>query len=397
MKIIADENMPLVEEFFGGWGEVIRIPGREISAHHVADASLLLVRSVTCVDWTLLSNSRVKFVGTATIGTDHIDQQWLANNNIGFSAAPGCNAEGVVQYVMSVLDLAAENQQRDLRSFRVGIVGAGNVGGRLYRCLDRLGVECFVCDPFLNDPALPLCAIDELIEKCDVVSLHTPLTRQGEHPTEHLFGSSRLSSLNAGCVFINSSRGAVVDNAALSRVLQERSDLFVALDVWENEPEIDLALLQRIDVATPHVAGYSLEGKLRGTAMVYEAACRYFNRASSVSLTALTPVPEVSDIRFSEKPEKDNVFAMCRMASRVLYDVRSDDLRMRHALKDAQSISSAFDALRRQYPVRRENSSLNVLFPADERSRNASDPASVNENESQIFVARGFVVGNCYE
>ncbi|RRJ84468.1 4-phosphoerythronate dehydrogenase PdxB [Aestuariirhabdus litorea] len=361
MKIVADENMPLVREFFSAWGEVVPVAGREITADQVADADLLLVRSITRVDKALLGQSAVRFVGSATIGTDHVDRQWLQQQGIGFSAAPGCNAAAVVQYVLSVLATLCDWRQCTLASLSVGIVGAGNVGGRLYRQLSALGVECRINDPFLEDPNLPLCSLDEVLERSDVVSLHTPLTRSGPFPTWHLIGESQLERLSTGALLINSGRGAVVEQAALLKVLNRRPDLRVALDVWETEPDVDLTLLERVDLATPHIAGYSLEGRLRGTEMVYQAACAFFDRPQSCTLQQLMPRPLLQALQLScdtSPPESDD--ALGRRLGRLLYDVREDDLRMRQQLGASDQVALTFDRLRKNYPMRRENSSLSL-------------------------------------
>ncbi|WP_426416846.1 4-phosphoerythronate dehydrogenase [Aestuariirhabdus sp. LZHN29] len=361
MKIIADENMPLVEDFFSGWGSIVRVPGREINAAHLHGADLLLVRSITQVGQTLLQDSSVRFVGSATIGTDHIDREWLSQRGIGFSAAPGCNALAVVQYVLSVLATLCDWRQCTLPELRVGIVGAGNVGGRLYRQLSALGVRCRISDPFLDDPDLPLCQLDELMQSSDVVSLHTPLTCDGPHPTRYLLGREQLELLPEGALLINSGRGPVVDQEALLATMNSRTDLRVALDVWETEPAVYMPLLERVDLATPHIAGYSLEGRLRGTEMVYHGACDLFNKPRQRSLQQLMPSPQLERlVLHGGELQAADADALARRLCRLLYDVRDDDQRMRNHLRRCGNVAEEFDRLRKQYPERRENSSLTL-------------------------------------
>lgn len=358
LTIVADENIPLIEPFFAELGEVIRVPGRKISPEDVREADVLLVRSVTTVDAALLSGSRVRFVGTCTIGTDHIDQQWLSDQGIGFSSAPGCNAWGVVNYVLSALTVLAEQEGFAWTDKVVGIVGRGNVGGRLNQTLNRLGVTTWVCDPFKEgDGQANYCGLDELIERSDIISLHTPLTRSDAHPTWHLLDAARLASLKPGTVLINSSRGPVIDNDALKALLRTRSDLNVVLDVWETEPTPDAELLELVDLATPHIAGYSQEGKWNGTDMIYRALCHQFGLPARVKLAGITPMPPVKSLSFNLTAEPWDAFFR---AVRLVYDLRADDHRMRRALARTTSPAETFDLLRKNYPVRREFSSLRI-------------------------------------
>ncbi|HBX54890.1 MAG TPA: 4-phosphoerythronate dehydrogenase, partial [Pseudomonas sp.] len=236
MRIVADENIPLLDEFFAGFGEICRLPGRAIDRAALSDAELLLVRSVTQVDRGLLDGSQVRFVGTCTIGTDHLDLDYLQHAGIGWASAPGCNARGVVDYVLGSLLLLAEEQGAALPARTYGVVGAGQVGGRLVEVLRGLGWSVRVCDP-LRQAAEggDFVSLEEVIAECDVISLHTPLERDGAHPSHHLFDAARLARLKPGAWLINASRGAVVDNAALREVLMRRADLRVVLDVWEGE------------------------------------------------------------------------------------------------------------------------------------------------------------------
>ncbi len=323
MKIVADENIAFARAFFAPLGELQLLPGRAITAADVQDADILLVRSVTPVNAGLLQGSRVRFVGSCTIGTDHVDTAWLAANGIQFAHAPGCNARAVVEYVLSSL-LALGECFLDGR--KIGVVGCGNVGGQLLRCLRAAGANAVGCDPFLCDTNLPLQPLDALLDS-DIFCLHTPLTRDGPHSTWHLFDAARIAQLKPGAVLLNAGRGAVIDNAALLQRLLQKKDLRVVLDVWENEPAISAALLEHVCIGTPHIAGYSAEGKLRGTEMVYEALCAFLGVPAVPVAVALDGEP-------------------------VPYAVLHDDANLRQQF--AVDGAVAFDRLRKHYAARRE-------------------------------------------
>ncbi len=341
MKILADENMPLVREWFGRHGEVLTRPGRAIDANAVREVDVLLVRSVTRVDAALLAGSRVKFVGSATSGYDHIDRDGLAAAGIHFAHAPGCNAGAVVQYVLSVCCALRPDWRRRV----VGIVGCGAVGGRLYSVLTALGVSCRVHDPLLSDrDGIPdLTDLGEVVRAADILCLHTPLTYTGPFPTFHMVDDRVLAALKPGCLLINAARGAVVDNAALRRRLTAAIGLTVALDVWEGEPAIDPDLCQRVAIATPHIAGYSQEGRVNGTRAVYEAFCAWRG------VPPIPPVPGASQplvLAGGLDPLADAVLAT--------FDVRAEHRRMAVATAGGAAIAEVFDQLRRTSPERRE-------------------------------------------
>lgn len=322
MKIVADENIAFARAFFEPLGELALLPGRSISPADVQDADVLLVRSVTAVTAQLLQNRSVQFVGSCTIGTDHIDTAWLTENNIAFASAPGCNANAVVEYVLSAL-LAL---RVDLRKSKLGIVGCGNVGGRLLRCLQKAGAAVCGYDPFLQGSDLPLVGFEEILH-CDVICLHTPLTTSGPFPTFHLFDACTINKLQPGSVLLNAGRGAVVDNRVLLQRLSAHNDLRVVLDVWENEPAINADLLSKVAIGTPHIAGYSAEGKLRGTQMIFAALCNF------LGIEPTSPIIQLDgDI--------------------TAYDVRIDDAALRTAFP--QDGAAAFDRLRKHYAARRE-------------------------------------------
>jgi len=359
MHILADENIPLLDEFFAGFGEIRRMPGRSINRAALENVDVLLVRSVTRVDRELLEGSAVRFVGTCTIGTDHLDLDYFEQAGIEWASAPGCNARGVVDYVLGSLLALAEVRGEALARRRFGVVGAGEVGGRLVKVLRGLGWDVRVCDPPRQVREVgDFVSLDEILADCDVVSLHTPLTLGGDWPTFHLFDQARLSRLRPGTWLINASRGAVVDNAALRDLLLQRPDLEAVLDVWEGEPQVDVALAGLCRIATPHIAGYSLDGKLRGTAQIYAALCAALGVEPTVELAQLMPGPALTELAFASSAEPAEMLAtLCR----AVYDPRRDDADFhRSLLGDEAQRRARFDLLRKQYPPRREIDGLKV-------------------------------------
>lgn len=368
MLIVADENIPLLDSFFGDIGQIRRVSGRTLSAEDVRDADILLVRSVTRVNQALLEGSRVKFVGTATIGTDHVDMAWLEAQGIAFCAAPGCNANSVAEYVLSVLSVYAERRGlEDWSELSVGIVGAGNVGGELARKLDRLDYTVKVCDPPRAERGeegefVPL----EDALACDVVTLHTPLTRETAHPTYHLLDATRLAQFNQDQLLINTSRGGVIDGGALLDRLNGANPPTVVLDVWEQEPRISPQLVDRVWLATPHIAGYSLEGKVQGTEMIYVALCRFLGLPVRKKAGQFLPEPALSKLSFTSSAEE---VAAANTAIRCCYDPRRDDAQLRLIMGlPTDERGPAFDRLRRDYPVRREFSSVKIQLKGTSKS-----------------------------
>ncbi|HHX34084.1 MAG TPA: 4-phosphoerythronate dehydrogenase PdxB [Gammaproteobacteria bacterium] len=356
MRILADENIPMLE-VFERHGQLRRVAGRSLDREVLADADVLLVRSVTQVDQALLAGSQVKFVGTCTIGTDHLDLDYLVKHNIAWASAPGCNARGVVDYVLGSVLALAERDGVDLAQRCYGVVGAGQVGGRLVQVLRGLGWQVLVCDPPRQQAeGGDYVDLSTLLQRCDVISLHTPLTTQGECPTQHLIGAEQLQGLLPGSWLINASRGAVIDNQALKALLEQRTDVRAVLDVWEGEPQVDVALAQRCDIATAHIAGYSLDGKIRGTGQIYQAFCEYFSLPAQTEIT----FPEQTLLAMqlaAHTPVADAMRVLCR----AVYDPRADDAVFRLSLQDdAEARRAAFDLVRKNYPIRREIPDLQV-------------------------------------
>jgi erythronate-4-phosphate dehydrogenase len=361
MKIVADENIPCVEQAFASLGEVTLLPGRGMQPGQVHDADILLVRSVTSVDQALLQDSAVRFVGSATIGFDHVDRAWLLQQGIGFTTAPGSNAISAAEYVVSALLLMAQRKGFDLKQKTVGIIGCGNVGSRVRSRLAALGMRSVVNDPPLQAQGGhdDFVSLDEVLQ-ADVITVHVPYARDGLYPTHHLIDAAVLQKLPTDALFINTSRGAVTDNDALNRLLGERADLSVVLDVWEGEPAINTQLLERVCIGTPHIAGYSLDGKLRGTEMIYQAACEFFGQAGQWRAADSLPAAAVIEIA---ETEKLSFAALLHSAVSACYDICADDARLRTMLAlPADAQPAFFDRLRKEYPVRREFSETVVML-----------------------------------
>ena len=355
MKILADQNMPLVEAFFSSLGEIERFDGRSLTPRQAQDADVLLTRSVTQVNEALLAdNTRLKFVGTATIGVDHIDQAYLNARGVPFSSAPGCNSIAVAEYVLSAMFALAQEQHFSVRDKTVAIVGVGSIGQCLANKLSAIGVKTLLVDPprQARGDAGEWLELDAAIAQADIVSFHVPLVKEGAHCTYHLMDSQRIDALAANKILINASRGDVIDNHALLARQQLHDDLCLVLDVWENEPDILEDLLPFVELASVHIAGHTLEGKGRGTLMLYQALCHHLAIEPQSSLSDHLPVPSLSELALSESWTLDELGTLVHL----IYDVRRDD-----AILRAQLQSHGFDVLRKTYPVRRELSTLKLV------------------------------------
>ncbi len=362
MKIVADANIPFVEQCFSSIGQVEVVPGRQITRGAVADADIVVVRSITPVNASLLEGTAVKFVGTSTIGFDHIDRDFLAANNIGFASAPGSNANSAAEYVIAGLLDTAQKYDIDLDEKSIGIIGAGNVGSRVEKKAAALGIDVVLNDPPLeretrDDKYRPL----EELFGCDFITIHTPLTFEGIDKTYHLADSSFFDSLKERCVFINASRGAVVETDALKNAILSGRLRGVVLDVWENEPDIDLTLLKMVDIGTPHIAGYSLDGKIAGMTMIYKAVCEYFDIEPTFDARDFLPAPPIHELRLNV--HQDRPVDILAGAVQKIYDIRRDDTRLRWIWeKPEHKRAEYFDNLRKDYPVRRELHNTTVLL-----------------------------------
>jgi erythronate-4-phosphate dehydrogenase len=351
MRIIADENIPFVRECFNSAGDVLAIHGRKITPEILQDADALLVRSITKVNKELLEDSKVKFVGTATIGFEHIDVDYLETRKIGFASAPGSNANSVAEYMVSALLNLADKYKFDIAEKSIGIVGVGNVGSRLEKKARALGMRVV-----LNDPPLKRKTGDEKyrpieeIFDCDIVTLHVPLTNEGPDKTYHLADEKFFKSLKEGVIFFNTCRGRVHETAALKNTISSGKTKACVLDVWENEPSIDSELVKMADYGTPHIAGYSYDGKVIGMIMIYQAFCKFFGVKPKFIAKDFLPKPQVEKIVIS----KDDPKPLLTIVN-TLYDIKKDDEKLRQiTTKDVERQGAYFDTLRKNYHIRRE-------------------------------------------
>ena len=366
MKIVADENMPYVEALFAEFGQIEFVNGRTLTAEQVKDADVLLVRSVTKVDQALIEDAaKLLFVGSATIGTDHIDLDFLHQQGIAFSNAPGCNATAVGEFAFIALLELAKRLGTQLKGKVIGIVGAGNTGTAAAKCFESYGLQVLLCDPIkqAEGDSRQFVSLDELIAKADVISLHVPITKEGSHKTWYLFDEIRLNTLKPNTWLINCCRGEVIDNHALIKVKQARDDIKVILDVWEGEPNPIAELVPLVEFATPHIAGYSLEGKARGTFMLYQTLCRLLQKDPSKSLMGLLPPFEFQQRLNTADLDENKLLKMCRL----VFDLRDDDALFRQSFHTA----TGFDLLRKQHTHRREFSAL-AVNPASDNAISAS-------------------------
>ncbi len=361
MNIIADENIPFVAKCFASLGDVQALSGRGITPEIAGKADILLVRSITPVNEKLLSNSKVKFVATATIGYEHVDVDYLKKRNIGFASAPGSNANSASEYVITALLEIGQMHKISLEGKSIGIIGVGNVGSRVVNKCHSLGMKVLLNDPPLqrqtgDSKYRPL---DELYD-CDFITLHTPLTLAGDDKTYHLANEDFFKSLKNGCVFVNASRGGVVDSDALKDAISKHQLQAIALDVWENEPNIDIELLELVDIGTPHIAGYSLDGKIAGMIMIYKSICEYFNVEPKFDIADFLPEPDVKTIELNEniKSRQDSISAIVQN----IYPIERDNRRLRQILDEpAKNRGKFFDELRKNYPIRREFQNTEVV------------------------------------
>ncbi len=357
MKVVADQQIPLVREAFAEFGEMRLLPGREISRAALADCDILLVRTVTRVNGDLLRDSPVRFVASATSGTDHVDVDYLRQKQIAFAHAPGCNARSVAEYVVTALLMLAEESGLRLSGMSAGIIGYGHVGSRVARFLSALGMHCVINDPPLAARARQDAMFRPLAAAlaCDIVSLHVPLVTQGEHPTLDLLDRDGIASLREGTVVINTCRGEVLDETALRERLAGQT-LRAVIDVWRNEPEIDTGLLAEAQIGTPHIAGYSQDGRYRATAGIHAECCNFLGQKPEYEFDTLPmktlPLPE---------PQHQAQDLLARLARQV-YPIKrdADGLRTILGMHDRTDRRRHFDSMRRDYPQRREFCSYRI-------------------------------------
>ena len=330
MKIVVDDKIPFIREKLELLAdEVVALRGADISADDVRDADALIVRTRTRCDEALLKDSKVQLVATATIGFDHIDTAYMKRAGIRWTNCPGCNAASVAQYVECSLLLLEREKGLALRESTIGIVGCGHVGSKVKAVAECLGMRVLVCDPLLADPSFV--SLDTIEREADIITFHVPLTREGEYATYHMADDAFFHQLSRVPYIINTSRGEVVDNEALLSALNEGRVHDAVIDVWEHEPQLSLELLKRVYIGTPHIAGYSADGKVNADNMVIDALCQHFGLKHP---GAIKPPSLPVDFLYT-----------------------GDPLQLYNPLDDSQKLKQHpenFESLRNNYPLRRE-------------------------------------------
>lgn len=353
LSVLVDENVPYALETFGTFGSVRTLAGRRITAADVQDADVLIVRSVTRVDRALLSQSRVRFVGTATIGTDHVDVDYLNERGIAFASAPGSNATSVAEYVIAALLLSAHARQASLEGAAIAIIGVGNVGRRVAARAQGLGMQCLLNDPPRQraGDGPDFVTLDDALARADYVTLHVPLERGGPDATAGMADRRFFEKMKSRAVFLNTSRGGVVDEPALADALDSGRIAQAILDVFRREPDIDAEMVRRAFVATPHIAGYSFDGKVEATLMLYRAFAVWSNRLDEMNTELVLPLSDVPRLDLSGRIGDDE--AVLREAVLSVYDIKEDDRALRQAAAQPDA-GVQFDLLRKRYRRRRE-------------------------------------------
>lgn len=367
MKTVCAASVLFGREAFSPLGEVVVLPDRRIGPADLADADALAIRSKTRVDAALVAGSRLQFVGTATAGFDHIDAEAMAAGGIFWCASPGCNAPSVAEYIASALLCLSSRHGIALDGLRIAVIGVGQVGRRVVAKTRALGMI-----PLQNDPPRALeegpegfLPLEEALAQADVVTLHVPLTDDGPFATRGMVDCRFLERMKPGAVFLNASRGEVVDEAALKLALDGGQVSHAVLDVWNREPDCDPDLMARVDLATPHIAGYSWDGKLSGTVMVHRAMCSFFEVEPSWDPASVTPPPETPELVLEAAGRSDEE-ALWTVVRR-LYDITRDDADLRAEVAD-ETIGARFERLRKKYWTRREFDHTRVVAgPADRR------------------------------
>lgn len=364
LNIVAGENIPYLQEAFGGLGNLSILPGRAITSVDLKDTQILLIRSITQVDETLLNNSPVEFVGSASAGTDHMDTAYLQSQNIAFVSAAGSNANSVAEYVMAALLLLGKERNISLAGKTIGIVGVGNIGTLVKQKAEALGML-----PILNDPPLAEAgqithhSLEETLG-CDVVTLHTPLTMNGPHPTYHLLNEHTFKWLKPTTIFINAARGEVVDTSRLLDAITHQRIGPTIIDVWEQEPAINWDLFQAVTLGTPHIAGHSLDGKANGTFMIYTALCQHLGITPTWNPQQLLPSPTIPSIEVN--PTQQSYQKQIQEIVTRIYDIKADYHHLQQLLLASPNDRPAlFDALRKNYPIRREFHQSTVKLSKD--------------------------------
>ena len=353
IRIIADENIPFLKGVLEPYADITYLPGSQINRNHLADADALLVRTRTRCYSELLSGSRVKFIGTATIGFDHIDTDFCYNNNIKWINARGCNSSSVMQYIASALLRISAEAGFSLKDRTLGIIGVGNVGSKVQKLAGAMGMRIILNDPprERSEGSGIFSSLSQLLNVSDIITLHVPLNADGQDKTLHLFNKETFSNIRKGAWFINSSRGEVVETEAVKDALGGEILKGTVIDVWEREPEIDIPLMHMSFLATPHIAGYSADGKANGTSLVIRQLSEFFNLPLTDWYPSEIPAPPepLISIDCNGKGNEE----ILRKAILHTYNIVEDDIRLRFD-------PSRFEKERESYPVRREFNAYTV-------------------------------------
>jgi len=356
VKIVCASSVLFGREAFRTLGDVVVVPDYELSNEILKDADALIVRSKTKITEALLAGTRVEFVGTATAGYDHVETEYMDYADIAWCAAPGCNANSVSEYVVAALLCLGQRHHFELAGKTIGVVGVGQVGGRVVKKAEALGMNVLRNDPPLalssDEPGFAL--LEDVLREADIVTLHVPLTRTGQFPTLHMADCHFFEHMKPGCLFMNAARGEAVDSDGLLFALEKGFVGHAVLDVWEGEPLIPRKLLEKIDIGTSHIAGWSFEGRLNGTLQVYREACHFFETAPTWAPEEKNlPPPRVPEILVDAKGKSDE--SVLWEIVRVAYDIEADDRALRASLvREEPARATHFDTLRRTYPDRRE-------------------------------------------
>lgn len=353
IKIVADDKIPYLQGALEPFAEVFYVPGKDIANAALKDADALIIRTRTLCNKELLEGTKVRFIATATIGFDHIDTDYCAQNQIEWTSAPGCNSGSVMQYIASALVTLSRKYDFRFSEKTIGIIGFGNVGSKVARLASIMGFKVLVNDPPLQRAGIlpQSVTLEEIKKKADILSFHVPLIKEGIDKTLHLVDAEFLKSIKPTAILINSSRGNIIDNQELKKVLKNKKIGGAVLDVWENEPAIDVELLNLVDLATPHIAGYSADGKANGTAMSIQAVSDYFGFGLKNWFPANIPLLESTILEVDNEDHSKQV-ALSKLIIET-YDIKKDHKRL------LQSVET-FEKQRGDYPLRWEFANYTV-------------------------------------
>ena len=354
MKIVADNKIPFLRGALEPYAEVVYLPGKETTPEVVRDADALITRTRTICNEALLKGSKVKAIATATIGFDHIDTAWCEANGIVWRNAPGCNSWSVKQYITALLLTLARKHSLDLSKLTLGVVGVGNVGSKVAEAAGILGMRVLLNDPprARKEGQEAFTDLSTLIARSDIITLHVPLEKSGPDATWHLFDAKRIATLRKDQILINSSRGPVVDNAALKEALKAGALRAAALDVWEGEPDFDRELQSLLDIGTPHIAGYSADGKANGTTAAVRTVAEVLGLPLEDWTASGIPAPPQA-LEFSIDAKGKTTQEVLAEAVLHTYDISADSAAL-------SAEPSDFERLRGDYPIRREFTSFTV-------------------------------------